>query len=233
MTRINKYLAERTSYSRRNAEELVLSSRVKVNGNIIKDLAYKVSDDDEVYLDDILISNMKIKNYYYVFNKPRNVISAVKDDRGRVVVNDFFDEELNLFPVGRLDYDSRGLIIMTNDGDFANKLIHPRGNISKVYIVQIDSHLKNTQMQEFRLGVDLEDGKTFPSEIDIYDYATKKYRVEIKEGRNRQIKRMMEYFNKNVLDLQRIAIGNIKLRKLKEGKFRKFSNKEMDFVSKL
>lgn len=233
MTRINKYLASRTDYSRRAAEELVLNSRVKVNGKVIDDLSFKVQENDEVYLDDILISDIEIKNYYYAFNKPKYVISAVKDDRGRRVVSDFFDKNLHLFPVGRLDYESTGLIIMTNDGDMANKIIHPGFNITKVYMVKLNSHLTSNQMREFEIGIDLEDGKTFPAKIDIYDYVKKIYRVEISEGRNRQIRRMMQFFKKEVIELERISVGKIKLGKLKEGKYRKLSNKEMEFIKNI
>lgn len=228
--RINKYISSKTHHSRRKAEQLIMDSRIKVNGKVLTQLSYQVKDSDEVHLDDMCISDIKINKHYYIFNKPKKVISAVKDDRGRVVVNDYFPKDISLFPVGRLDYFSRGLVIMTNDGDFANKLIHPSSNVGKVYLVKLDTRFTDNQMNEFAIGIDLEDGKSLPCEIDYYDYANIIYRIKLYEGRNRQIRRMAEFFNKKVVDLERISIGKIKIGNLKEGRYRKFSKKEMDYV---
>lgn len=231
--RINKYIALKTNNSRRKSEELIKNGLVNINGEVLEDLSYRVSSEDEVEVEGEIISDKKNKMRYYVFNKPKNVISSVKDEFDRMTVSDFFDYQFRLFPVGRLDYDSTGLVIMTNDGDVTNKLIHPSYEIPKTYLVKIDTHLTQNQLIEFSIGVDLEDGKTKKCEIKEYDYIQKIYKIKIFEGRNRQIRRMMEYFNKKVISLKRISIGKIRLGDLKEGKYRLFNKKELEYIKEL
>lgn len=232
MSRINKYIASKTEYSRRKADKVIEDGKVMVNGEILKDFSYEVMPGDEVMVNGLIISDIKQKLKYYAFNKPKKVLSAVSDFNDRITIADYFPEGTRLFPVGRLDYDSRGLIIVTNDGDFSNKLMHPRYEVSKTYLVQIDRHLTTNQMREFSIGIDLDDGKTKACEIDYYDYALKIYRVKIWEGRNRQIRRMMSFFGKDVIDLKRISVGKIKLGNLKEGKYRSFGKNDMEYVKK-
>lgn len=228
--RINKFIANFTNFSRRKADELISDGKVKINGEILKTPGYIVTSDDEVEVLGEVITARKLKFKYYVFNKPVNVISAVTDDRGRVTVRDFFNQEMRLFPVGRLDYKSSGLIIMTNDGELANKLAHPSGHIEKSYLVQTDYRLSDKHLRDFAAGVDLDGRKTLPCFIDIYDYAANIYIVKLKEGRNRQIRRMIKYFGKQVVSLKRIAIGKIKLGRLEEGKHRPFTQKELEYI---
>ncbi|EHL15962.1 pseudouridine synthase [Peptoanaerobacter stomatis] len=231
--RINKFIASKTSYSRRKAEELILQKKVKVNGEILNSLSYSVNDGDKVELDGDIISDVKTKKYYYLFNKPKNVISSVSDNLGRLCVTDFFPSDISVYPVGRLDYDSSGLILVTNDGDIANKLTHPRSHISKTYIATLNGRLSENQMKQFREGILLDGKKTLPSEISLYDFSENSYRVVLYEGRNRQIRNMISALGREVKELKRISIGKIKIGRISEGKYRKLTPDEQKYLFEL
>lgn len=231
--RINKFIATKTAYSRRKADELIKEKKVKINGKVLGNLAYTVNDDDEVELDGRIISDIKVKKYYYLFNKPKNVVSTVSDEFGRYCITDFFPPDISVFPVGRLDYDSRGLIIVTNDGDLANKIAHPSHHVKKTYIATLDGRLSEVQMKKFSEGVVIDSKKTLPAEIELFDFSENQYKISIYEGRNRQIRKMIEVLGRNVRELKRISIGKIKLGRIVEGKYRKLTEEEKNYLFNL
>ena len=231
--RINKFIATKTAYSRRKADELIKEKKVKINGKVLENLAYTVNDDDEVELDGRIISDIKVKKYYYLFNKPKNVVSTVSDEFGRYCITDFFPPDISVFPVGRLDYDSRGLIIVTNDGDLANKIAHPSHHVKKTYIATLDGRLSEVQMKKFSEGVVIDSKKTLPTEIELFDFSENQYKISIYEGRNRQIRKMIEVLGRNVRELKRISIGKIKLGRIVEGKYRKLTEDEKNYLFNL
>ena len=228
--RINKFIATKTAYSRRKADELIKEKKVKINGKVLENLAYTVNDDDEVELDGRIISDIKVKKYYYLFNKPKNVVSTVSDEFGRYCITDFFPPDISVFPVGRLDYDSRGLIIVTHDGDLANKIAHPSHHVKKTYIATLDGRLSEVQMKKFSEGVVIDSKKTLPAEIELFDFSENQYKISIYEGRNRQIRKMIEVLGRNVRELKRISIGKIKLGRIVEGKYRKLTEEEKNYL---
>ena len=231
--RINKFIATKTAYSRRKADELIKEEKVKINGEVLENLAYTVNDDDEVELDGRIISDIRVKKYYYLFNKPKNVVSTVSDEFGRYCITDFFPPDISVFPVGRLDYDSRGLIIVTNDGDLANKIAHPSNHVKKTYIATLDGRLSEAQMKIFSEGVEIDSKKTLPAEIELYDFSETQYKISIYEGRNRQIRKMIEVLGRNVRELKRVSIGKIKLGRIVEGKYRKLTEEEKNYLFNL
>ena len=231
--RINKFIATKTAYSRRKADELIKDKKVKINGKVLDNLAYTVNDNDEVELDGRIISDIKIKKYYYLFNKPKNVVSTVSDEFGRYCITDFFPPDISVFPVGRLDYDSTGLLIVTNDGDLANKIAHPSNHVKKTYIATLDGRLSENQMKKFSEGVVIDSKKTLPAEIELYDFSQAMYKISIYEGRNRQIRKMIEVLGRQVRELKRISIGKIKLGRIVEGKYRKLTEEEKNYLFSL
>ncbi|OUM87804.1 pseudouridine synthase, partial [Parageobacillus thermoglucosidasius] len=159
MERLQKVIARAGIASRRKAEQLILQGKVKVNGKIVTELGVKVGPRDKVEVDGIPVE--KEEPVYYLFYKPRGVISSVKDDKGRKVVTDFFkDIDKRIYPVGRLDYDTSGILLLTNDGDFANLLMHPRYEIEKVYIAKVKKIPTREQLKQLEKGIMLEDGMT-------------------------------------------------------------------------
>lgn len=228
--RINKFIAACNVASRRKAEEYILAGRVKINGQIITDLSFQVEDEDIVLFDEkriIIQPDLK----YYLLNKPAGIVSTAKDQFGRKSVVDFFDQDLRLYPVGRLDYDSRGLLIITNDGDLTYRLTHPKHNIDKTYIVKTDMDLSDSQMVEFKSGVDI--GDFITSSCMIERISPKSYKVIISEGRNRQIRRMFSAFGITVTDLQRVAIGDLRIESIKEGQFEELKPEQIEYLKNL
>ena len=228
--RINKFIALKTSYSRRKADELIKEKKVKINGEILENMGYDVTDEDEVEVDDRVISGIKVKRYYYLFNKPRNVVTTVSDDFGRYCITDFFPPDISVFPVGRLDYDTSGLLLVTNDGDLANKIAHPKNHIGKTYIATLNARLSEMQLKQFRNGIVIDGKKTSQAEIDLYDFSQSSYRIVIYEGRNRQIRKMIESLGREVKELKRISIGKLKLGNIPEGKYRKLTEEEKKYL---
>lgn len=227
--RINKYLALCGVGSRRKVEEYVLNGDVKVNGRIITVLSTDINpkSDKVLYLDkDVTLPS----NYvYYKFNKPKGYICSVKDEKGRKTIYDLVKVNNRIFSVGRLDYNSEGLLLLTNDGDFANKLTHPTNHIDKEYIVTIEGEITEGELAVLRAGV-VENGKRMPSaKVNLISYQNKLSRLSviIDEGQNRQIRRMFEAIGKNIVLLKRVAIGGLKLGGLERGKYRPLTDKEL------
>lgn len=223
MERLQKVIAEAGIASRRKAEEMIQQGRVKVNGTTVKEMGVKVSSSDKIEVDGKEIN--KEEKVYFLLNKPKKTICAVTDDKQRDTVVDLIDCKQRIFPVGRLDYETTGILLLTNDGEFANAMMHPRSHIQKTYEVAVNGVLTDTMCQRLEEGIELEDGKTLPAEVFLLQRSEKKNKtvlqITIQEGRNRQVRRMMEYFHCEVTRLNRIQYAFLDLGNLRQGQYRK------------
>ncbi len=226
--RLNLYIAKSGVASRRKADELIFNGEIKVNNSVVKNPAVKIdTDKDKVFYKNKLLKPEKYK--YFIFNKPVNTVTTVKDPQKRKTIIDFFKKEnTRLFPVGRLDYDTTGLLFVTNDGEFSNKLMHPSKNKNKVYIAGVDKALLPKEISMFKKGIRIDNKKTSDSNIVFLKKNGKlfNYKVTIHEGMNRQIRKMFKFFGSNVIKLKRIEISGVKLGNLKEGEYRVLSKSE-------
>lgn len=223
MERLQKVIAASGIASRRKAEEMIQQGRVKVNGQTVKEMGVKVSTQDRIEVDGHEIN--KEEKVYYLLNKPKRTICSVFDDKERDTVVDIIDCKERIFPVGRLDYETTGLLLLTNDGEFANGLMHPRNHIRKTYEVAVKGVLTDGMCALLEKGIELEDGKTLPAEVFVLQRSEKKNKtvlqITIQEGRNRQVRRMMEFFNCEVTRLNRIQYAFLDLGNLRQGQYRK------------
>ena len=228
--RINKYIAHAGVASRRNAEELLKNGHVTINGTVVDNLATQVKASDRVEIDGSPIYNEE--KVYYLLNKPRGVISSVSDEKGRKTVVDLLPEvRERIYPVGRLDWDTSGLLILTNDGDFTDKMIHPRNEIDKVYLARVKGIATKENLRPLTRGVMVDGRKTKPAHYHIVKVDKEKNRsvveLTIHEGRNHQVKKMFEEVGLLVDKLSRIRFGTLDLAGLRPGEFRKLSKKEI------
>lgn len=227
--RLQKYLAEAGIASRRKCEELISQGRVEVNGLIVTTPGTKISGNERILVDGIEASPEQNK-IYILLNKPVGYISSAKDQFSRKTVLDLVGTvKERIYPVGRLDYDTSGLIILTNDGDFANKMTHPRHQMQKVYRAEIMGRLSDSDIESFKRGIVIDDYKTAPAGIRIINMAQDRSVVEvtIHEGKNRQVRNMFEVLNHPVVRLKRVAIGFVEISGLEEGKWRYLSKNEI------
>ena len=208
MERLNKYIASCGVCSRRKSDELISSGKVKVNGQVVTNLGEKVSSKDIVEVDNKLIQKEE-KKVYIVLNKPRGYVTTNSDEYNRKNVIDLIDEDVRVYSIGRLDKDTEGLLLLTNDGEFSNKVMHPRNKIEKTYIVTTDTNVTNEQLEKLRNGVDIGDYITRPAKIKRI--GNDKVQIIISEGKNRQVRRMCDSVGINLLNLRRIQVGNILL----------------------
>ncbi|MBM7648035.1 23S rRNA pseudouridine2605 synthase [Bacillus ectoiniformans] len=230
MERLQKVIAQAGFASRRKAEQLIIEGKVTVNGKKVTELGTKVSGSDKVEVGGIPVE--RENKVYYLFYKPRGVISAVSDDKNRKVVTDYFQfVEQRIFPVGRLDYDTSGLLIMTNDGEFSNLLTHPRYGVEKTYLARINGIPDRQILKKLATGVKLEDGMTAPARVKEISADKKKQRalieITIHEGRNRQVRRMFEAFGFQVQKLRRERYGFLNLNGMNAGDIRELSAHEV------
>lgn len=223
MERLQKVIAASGIASRRKAEEMIQQGRVKVNGQTVKEMGVKVSTQDRIEVDGHEIN--KEEKVYFLLNKPKKTICSVSDDKERDTVVDIIDCKERIFPVGRLDYETTGLLLLTNDGEFANGLMHPRNHIRKTYEVAVNGVLTDGMCALLEKGIELEDGKTLPAEVIVLQRSEKKNKtvlqITIQEGRNRQVRRMMEFFHCEVTRLNRIQYAFLDLGNLRQGQYRK------------
>ena len=225
--RINKFIAQSGYTSRRKADLLIKNGKVRVNGKIISEPGMKVEKNDIVEIDG---KKLRLEEKFYIkLYKPVSFITSNYDPYNDKDLNDLVDIEQRFFAAGRLDKDSEGLLIITNDGEFTNNIIHPRFKLEKEYIVKVDKALNKDQMKKFCQGLNIGNGEiTSDSKIILIGKNT--YRVIIHQGYNRQIRRMFDYFGSKVISLKRIRIGSIKLDDLKKKEYRYFTKEEMKFV---
>ncbi|MFJ8261358.1 pseudouridine synthase [Rummeliibacillus sp. NPDC094406] len=230
MERLQKVIAHAGIASRRKAEELITEGKVKVNGQVVRELGTKVTASDSIEVEGVKIEK-EIKVYYLLY-KPRGVISAVSDDRGRKTVLDLFPNvEQRIFPVGRLDYDTSGVLLLTNDGDFSNLLTHPRYNIDKTYVAKVKGEPRREDLKKLERGIMLEDGKTAPARVKVLssnrEHGKSIIAITIHEGRNRQVRRMFEAIGCPVEKLKREQFAFLGLHGLNAGESRELTAHEV------
>lgn len=233
--RINKYIASCGVASRRKAEEIILEKRVKVNGKVVEELSFNIDEkNDLVEIDNITIGINE--NYIYiVLNKPEGYITTVKDQFDRPSVLDLVsDIKERIYPIGRLDYETSGLLILTNDGDLTYKLTHPKHEVAKTYIARVKGIPSSEKMKQFEEGLYIEDYKTAPAKIRIIDKNEEKNysicEIKIHEGRNRQVRKMCKSIGHPVQRLKRSAMGKITLKGTEIGKYRHLTSEEIDYL---
>lgn len=233
--RINKFLADNGIASRRHADALIAAGRVEINGEKAT-LGANVEEGDSVLLDGQPIVVEEKKEVYYLMNKPKGVVCTAADDRGRKTVMELLPESVGrVFPVGRLDYATEGLLILTNDGDLAFRLTHPKTEIPKTYMARIEGTLTEKDLNPIRSGIELDGILTKKCKAHIVETnkAYTKVHITITEGKNRQIRRMFEAIGKNVEFLKRVAIGQLKLKGLDRGKTRPLTEEEVAYLKGL
>jgi 23S rRNA pseudouridine2605 synthase len=224
--RLAKYLAHAGVASRRHAERLITSGRVTVDGRRVTDPARDVGDENEIWVEGVRVTPEARE--YHLLNKPQGVVSTAHDPEGRAKVTDLVDSEARLYPVGRLDAESTGLVLLTNDGELANLLMHPRYEIDKTYRVRVKGRPSKAALAKLRSGVQLEDGKTAPAGVVELEVRAQESLIEvtIHEGRNRIVRRMLESVGHPVIELQRTRLGPLTLCRLAPGTSRKLRPEE-------
>lgn len=232
LKRLQKRIAEQSDYSRRKAEELIIEGKVSVNGKIIQELGYKVTDKDKIEIEGVALNTNEKK--YFILNKPEKCVSTVSDDKGRKTVIDFIKTKAKVYPIGRLDYDTTGILLLTNDGDFANLLMHPSSNIEKVYSAKIDGIMTLADIKELKQGVVIDGYKTKECRVKVRKVNNKSntsiIEIGINEGRNHQVKKMFKALGFNVLKLDRIRYGILTIENLKRGESKELSKKDVSRV---
>lgn len=230
MERLQKVIASYGYTSRRKAEELIKKHKVMVNGKVVSELGTKVLESDVISIDGVII-NKDVKHEYYILNKPRSVISSVNDDAGRITVVDLIDTEARIYPIGRLDYDTTGLILLTNDGDFANALMHPSKQIEKTYIAKLNKVLTKEDILAIKKGITIDkrivEVKKFKVKKRDLEKNTDIVEITIIEGRNHIVKRLFKELGIDVVKLSRIAYGFLDIKDLKSGEYRNLTIKEI------
>ncbi len=230
MERLQKIIAESGYCSRRKAEELIKSGKVKVNNTIVTELGTKADYNDYIEVEGNPLSKKEDK-VYYLLNKPRGVVASATDDKGRKTVVDLIKTDKRIYPVGRLDYDTTGLILLTNDGELTNFLIHPKNNIEKVYVAKIKGLITKEDLKKLCNGVLIDGKKTSKSKAKILKIDKKNnssvVELIIHEGRNHQVKKMFESIGYDVLKLKRESIAFLTLDGVKSGEYRSLSIKEV------
>lgn len=235
MIRLQKFLADAGVCSRRKAEQLILDGKIRVNEKVVLELGTKINPS----VDNIFFQNKKItfseKKVYIMLNKPFGCITTSKEQFNRKTVFDYININERVFPVGRLDYDTSGLLLLTNDGDLTYKLTHPKHNIKKVYIAKVFGTPNKQKIQNFQEGLIIDNYKTAPASLKIIskDLKTSTLQITISEGKNRQVRKMCDAIGHKVISLKRVAIENLKLGNLKEGEFRNLSNNEITYLKNI
>ena len=237
MERLQKVIANAGVTSRRKAEELILDGKVKVNGKVVTELGVKVDDSDAIVVNGKPLPKVD-KKVYYLLNKPSGYICSLSDEKGRKVVTDLIeDKSIRVYPVGRLDYDTTGLLILTNDGDFANMLSHPSNNVEKLYRVTIDGLLTADEIYALKDGIDIDGVKVIPTRVKIkkrnLNKKTEIVEFGIVEGRNHIVKRVFDSINHPVLELKRESYAFLNVNDLQIGQYRDLNPKEIKKLKEL
>ena len=230
--RLNKYIAQAGIASRRKADELIANGNVKINGNTVREMGTIVSEEDEVYVNGRKIKAAS-KFVYIMLNKPKGYITSLDDDKNRPIVSELIgDIEERLFPIGRLDYNTSGMLLMTNDGELAYKLTHPKHHIFKTYRARVSGYLSIEKVARLKKGIDIGGFVTSPAKVEVIKQGERSaiVQIQIYEGKNRQVRKMFSAVGNKVVELERIGIGELKLGHLKEGHYRKLSKGEIDYL---
>lgn len=233
--RINKYIAQAGVASRRKAEELILNGNVKLNGATIRELATDVCEGDVVEVNGRRLEPQH-KPVYYMLNKPVGYVTTLSDEKGRPTVTELLtDVNERVFPVGRLDYNTSGLLLMTNDGELANKLMHPKHEVYKTYRATVNGVLSQERLYRLRNGVDIGGFVTSKAYVKIIRQAKAQTVVEIqiREGKNRQVRKMFAAVGNKVITLQRVAVGELHIGRLMEGHYRRLTRQEIEYLKTL
>jgi len=233
MERLQKAIAQSGYASRRKAEELIKEGRVSVNGVTVTEMGIKVNASDLILIDGHALT--KEEKAYYVFYKPARCVTTMKDEHDRACVADYFqDVKERVYPVGRLDYDTTGVLFMTNDGEFANLMMHPSSHLEKIYEVSVKGILTQRERKTLEKGVWLDGVKTLPCKIQVVgtdeEHGTTMLMIRLIEGKNRQVKKMFESMNHPVKRLHRIRIGDIDLKGLTPGTYRRLKPHEVNVL---
>lgn len=221
--------------SRRSCDKIIAENRVKVNRKPVSELGYMINEfNDTVTVDGKKITP-KNKNVYIILHKPKGYVTTVKDEKGRKTVMELVDVKTRVYPVGRLDYDTEGLLIMTNDGDLTYKLTHPKYEVTKKYIARVEGDITDSQLDELRRGVVIDGKKTAPAGVTLLEKNDEGWKIElaIHEGRNHQVKKMFEAIGKQVVFLKRTEMGEIRLGGLSRGKWRYLNEKELNYLKNI
>ena len=230
--RINKYIAASGIASRRKADELIAEGKVKVNGAVLKQPGYDVVEGDKVQVDGNLITASE-ELVYYMLNKPVGYVTTTADEHDRLTVLDLMsDVTARVYPVGRLDYDSAGLLIMTNDGELSNHIAHPKNKVWKTYMAEVAGQLNLDKIRELQRGVLVDGRMTAKAKVKLLKQKGDMSLVEVQiyEGRNRQVRKMFEAVSCKVTFLQRTQVGELKLGRLHEGDYRKLTREEIEYL---
>ena len=236
--RINKYIALCGVASRRKAEELILAGRVTVNDEVMTELSYKVDEENDIVkVDDKLIKEEN-KLVYILLNKPEGYITTVKDQFDRPSILDLVsDIKERVYPIGRLDYETSGLLLLTNDGDLTYKLTHPKHEVDKTYVARVKGKLTKEEIERFKTGLKIEDYTTAPAKLKVIKYDEQRdsslLEIKIHEGKNRQVRKMCKAINHPVLRLRRSAMGKIKIGDCEIGKYRYLTEDEIKYLKNL
>ena len=236
--RINKYIALCGVASRRKAEELILAGRVTVNDEVMTELSYKVDEENDIVkVDDKLIKEEN-KLVYILLNKPEGYITTVKDQFDRPSVLDLVsDIKERVYPIGRLDYETSGLLLLTNDGDLTYKLTHPKHEVDKTYVARVKGKLTKEEIERFKTGLKIEDYTTAPAKLKVIKYDEQRdsslLERKIHEGKNRQVRKMCKAINHPVLRLRRSTMGKIKIGDCEIGKYRYLTEDEIKYLKNL
>ena len=232
--RINKFLSTSGVASRRGADQLIIDGKVKVNGKVCE-VGQEIELSDTVTVNGQVV-NLINKFDYYIMNKPKGYVCTVKDDKGRKTVMDLLpNNDKRIFPVGRLDYDSEGLLILTNDGDLAFRLTHPKNEIPKTYVVRTENPINEQAITKLRMGVYIDNVKTKKCNVKVLEQtkAYTKLSITITEGKNRQIRKMIDAVGGNVVFLKRTKIGDLELHGLNRGEVRSLTPYEINYLLNL
>lgn len=230
MIRLNKYIAECGICSRRKADILIESGKVLVNDIVIKDLGVKIDDTKDIVKVDGKTISKEDKFVYIMLNKPKGYVTTNSEQFGRKSVLDLIDTDYRIFPIGRLDMNTEGLLLLTNDGEFANKLMHPKNKVEKTYIANVKGNITEEKIEHLINGVDIGGYITKPAKVRIISKDKNKIEIKISEGKNRQVRKMCEAVGLKVINLKRTSIGKLNLGNLKIGKYRYLNKNEIDKI---
>lgn len=236
MERLQKVIANCGYCSRRKAEELIVAGKVSVNGKTVKELGVKVNLEDVIMVEGNALKQ-DVKKVYYLLNKPSGYICSLNDDKGRKIVTELIDDKTRIYPVGRLDYDTTGLLLLTNDGEFANLLSHPSNNVLKTYRATIDGILTTEQIYELKNGIDIDGIKVIPEKVKIKkkndNKKTEIVQISIVEGRNHIVKRIFEKLGYKVIKLKREKYAFLDVEDLRVGEYRSLTLNEIKQLKNL